>query len=372
MRWSIRIGRFAGTEVKIHVTFILMLVLFAVFFYSHGGREAMVQNILLLLLLFLCVLLHEFGHALAARGYGIRTPDITLLPIGGVARLERMPEKPHQELVVALAGPAVNVVIALGLSIALMFGPPVDLSNPDTLVTDLTIQLLAVNVTLVLFNLLPAFPMDGGRVLRALLAIRLPYARATQIAATVGQGMAFVFGLIGIIAFNPFLLFIAFFVYVGASQEATLANMKQLSTGLPVESAMVTHLDVLREGDTLDRAIQALLSGSQVEFPVLDDTGAVSGILTRQDLIRALRDRGSTAAVSDVMQRDIPSVFAHTPFEEAFRLMQQCACPALPVVGRDGRLVGLITPENIGELMMIHSALGHGVDPAWRRRQMPT
>ncbi len=369
MRWSIRIGRFAGTEVKLHVTFLLMLVFFAVYFYSRGGRADMVANILFLLLLFLCVLLHEFGHAIAARAYGIRTPDITLLPIGGVARLERMPEKPSQELVVALAGPAVNVMITIGLIGALSFGPPLELADPDQLLNELPLQLLLVNVTLVLFNLLPAFPMDGGRVLRALLAIRLPYARATQIAATVGQGMAFLFGLAGLIWANPFLLFIAFFVYVGASQEATLANMRQLSTGLPVESAMVTNIEVLRENDSLDRAVQTLLAGSQVEFPVLDTTGAVSGILTRRTLIRALRERGPEATVSSVMQRDIPSVLAHTPFDEAFRLMQQCACPALPVVTRDGRLVGLITPENVGELMMVYSALGHGVDPSWHRRR---
>src|SRR5439155_25272002 len=188
------------------------------------------------LLLFVCVVLHEFGHAIAAKNFGVNTPDITLLPIGGVARLQRMPDEPRQELIIALAGPLVNVVIALalfavvgwrGLAAQAMMGG-----------SDLLAQLLTINIMLVLFNLLPAFPMDGGRVLRALLATRLSYARATQIAASIGQGCAFVFGFLGLFGPNPFLLFIALFVYIGASQEAALAQMRDVSRRFPVSSAM--------------------------------------------------------------------------------------------------------------------------------------
>jgi len=235
MSWSIPILRVAGIQLRIHVTFVLLIAWLAL-----GSAGAVV----FVLLLFLCVVLHEFGHALAAKGYGINTPDITLLPIGGVARLERIPEEPKQELVIAAAGPAVTAIIALSLFVVIAsrggteFGASVQSG-------DLVVNLFKINVWLLLFNLIPAFPMDGGRVLRALLATRLSYARATQVAATVGQAFAFFFGIIGLFGVpgiynpNPFLIFIAFFVYIGASQEAALAQMRDVSRRFPVSSAMV-------------------------------------------------------------------------------------------------------------------------------------
>lgn len=372
MKWSFKIAQFGGTEVRIHVTFLLLLAFFGWMFYLQGGAAAMIHGLAFILLLFLCVLLHEFGHALAARAYGIRTPDITLLPIGGVARLERMPERPMQELVVALAGPAVNIAIAAGL--ALVLGPelarlsPADLARVEN---NLLINLLSVNIFLVLFNLLPAFPMDGGRVLRALLATRLSYARATEIAATVGQAMALVFGFFGFFHGMPMLILIAFFVWMGASQEAAFANMRSISTGLAVESAMIRHFRALDQTATLNDAVEALLDTSQQEFPVVEyDGGPVLGVLTRKDLISALRQRGASAPVVEVMQRGIPTVRMHSPLEDAFRLMNECGCPALPVVDQFGRLAGLITPENVGEMMMVHSAL-RGERPRWRASAAP-
>src|SRR5215472_6310070 len=211
MSWSIPILRVAGIQLRIHITFLLLIGWLAV---GSAGAAIFV------LLLFFCVVLHEFGHAIAAKGYGINTPDITLLPIGGVARLERMPEEPKQELVIAIAGPLVNVVIAFCLFLVIGWrgniGPATAVQSGDMLVA-----LFQINIWLLLFNLLPAFPMDGGRVLRALLATRMTYARATQVAATVGQGFAFLFGIIGLFGIpglfhaNPFLIFIAFFVYLG-------------------------------------------------------------------------------------------------------------------------------------------------------------
>jgi CBS-domain-containing membrane protein len=209
---------------------------------------------------------------------------------------------------------------------------------------------------LVLFNLLPAFPMDGGRVLRALLATRMSYARATQVAASVGQGFAFVFGFIGLL-WNPFLLFIALFVYIGASQEAALAQMKDVSRRFPVSSAMVREFRTLSEDASLQEAVDALLATSQHDFPVVSDTGDVAGLLTRQDLIAALRKNDPALRVGDVMRRDIPTVTTGTRFEEAFRIMQECNCPAVPVLDRMKRLVGLLTPENVTELMMVQSAM---------------
>jgi Zn-dependent protease/CBS domain-containing protein len=307
-----------------------------------------------ILLLFVCVILHEFGHAFAAKAFGINTPDITLLPIGGVARLERMPEEPVQELIIALAGPAVNVVIALGLLVVIDWHGAAAARVFES--PNLLTQLLAINVLLVLFNLLPAFPMDGGRVLRALLATRFSYARATQIAASIGQGFAFVFGFVGLL-WNPFLIFIALFVYIGASQEAALAQMKDVSRRFPVSSAMVREFRTLPETAALEEAVDALLATSQHDFPVVDENGNVAGILTRHDLIAALRKNDPQIRVGDVMRRDIPTVTTGTRFEEAFRIMQECHCPAVPVLDSMKRLVGLLTPENVSELMMVQSAL---------------
>jgi Zn-dependent protease/CBS domain-containing protein len=356
MGWSLPIFRIAGIQLRIHVTFVLLIAWLAFGYYAQGGSPAAAEGVIFVLLLFLCVVLHEFGHALAAKAFGINTPDITLLPIGGVARLERMPEEPKQELLIAVAGPAVNVVIALGLFVAggSFINPFVNPAAPEGI--GLVSQLLIINVLLVAFNLLPAFPMDGGRVLRALLATRMSYARATQIAATVGQGFAFVFGFIGLI-WNPFLIFIALFVYIGASQEAALAQMKDVSRRFPVSSAMVREFRTLPENATLEEAVDALLATSQHDFPVVDETGAVAGVLTRHDLIAALRKNDPALRVGDVMRRNIPTVTTGTRFEEAFRIMQECNCPAVPVLDSMKRLVGLLTPENVTELMMIQSAM---------------
>jgi Zn-dependent protease/CBS domain-containing protein len=356
MGWSLPIFRIAGIQLRIHVTFVLLIAWLAFGYYAQGGSPAAAEGVIFVLLLFLCVVLHEFGHALAAKAFGINTPDITLLPIGGVARLERMPEEPKQELLIAVAGPAVNVVIALGLFVAggSFINPFVNPASPERV--GLVSQLLIINVLLVAFNLLPAFPMDGGRVLRALLATRMSYARATQIAATVGQGFAFVFGFIGLI-WNPFLIFIALFVYIGASQEAALAQMKDVSRRFPVSSAMVREFRTLPEDATLEEAVDALLATSQHDFPVVDETGNVAGVLTRHDLIAALRKNDPALRVGDVMRRNIPTVTTGTRFEEAFRIMQECNCPAVPVLDSMKRLVGLLTPENVTELMMIQSAM---------------
>ena len=366
MRWSIKIARVAGTEVRIHITFLLFLAWIGFSYYQVGGAAAAVPGVLFVIALFGCVLLHEFGHALAARAFGIPTPDITLLPIGGVARLQRMPDKPWQELIVAIAGPLVNVVIAVVL--ILFLGHPAsieDLEQVEHPGVGMLTKLASVNVMLVLFNMIPAFPMDGGRVLRSLLAMVLPYGRATQIAAWIGQALAFVFGFVGLFG-NPLLIFIALFVFLGAQQEAAMAQMKEVSLNLSVSEAMVTHLLRLPPDATLEDAVEALLRTSQHEFPVVDAQDRILGILTRDGLIAALKRKGSTTAVADVMQRDLPVVGIDEPFEKAFQLMQESAFPALPVVDRSGRLRGLITPENVGELMMVSALMPKDGRPAWR------
>ncbi|HZH51488.1 MAG TPA: site-2 protease family protein [Microvirga sp.] len=356
MGWSIPVGTVKGTVIRIHITFLLFLVWIAVSHYAQGGRDAAIEGTAFVILLFLCVLLHEFGHVFAARRYGVQTPDITLLPIGGVARLERIPEEPRQELIVALAGPAVNVVIAAILFLALGgFLPPnsMELDNPGT---SMVARLAMVNVFLVVFNLIPAFPMDGGRVLRAILASRLGYQRGTQVAATVGQVLAFGLGFLGLVGGNPILVFIAIFVYFGAAGEAHAVQMRQVSRSMLASDAMITRFESLRPGSTVEEAVQCLIHTTQHDFPIVDGAGILRGVLTRDDMIRALRDHGPGASVLEAMRTDIPVVHHRQPLDKALQLMQENRSPAIGVVDGASRLVGLITPENVGEMMMVLAA----------------
>jgi len=357
MKWQWKLGRFAGIDVYVHATFLLLIGWVGVSHWlEHQSWGEVFNGILFILALFACVVLHEYGHALTARKYGIKTRDITLYPIGGVARLERMPEKPIEELWVALMGPAVNVVIAAGL-FAYLF-----LTNGLVPLNQLTVasgsfleRLMTVNISLVLFNLIPAFPMDGGRVLRAILAMRMDYVRATQIAASIGQGMAFLLGFWGLFN-NPFLLFIAFFVWIGASQEASMVQMKNSISGIPVTRAMMTDFQTLSPRDTLARVVGLVLAGSQHDFPVVDGEGRVIGILERDVFIAALSNQGQSAPVVGVMRGDLPEVDSYEMVESALMRLQESGAKALPVTHL-GRLVGLITAENITEFLMIRSAL---------------
>ncbi|MCI0451941.1 MAG: site-2 protease family protein [Candidatus Latescibacteria bacterium] len=353
MKWSIRIGSLFGIPVYMHLTFLLLLVWIGVLSWRQGeSASAALEGVFFILTIFGCVVLHELGHALTARRYGIVTRDITLLPIGGVARLERMPDDPRQELWVALAGPAVNVVIA-GVLIAIT---GLAAGIPDFSVDSGSFlnRLIAVNVFLVLFNLLPAFPMDGGRVLRALLATRMEYTRATHLAATVGQMMALLFGFVGLFV-NPMLIFIAFFVWIGAAAEAGMVSMKHSLEGIPVSRAMVTSFDTLSLRDSLEKAITMTLAGTQKDFPVVED-GRVVGILLQKDLLRALARDGARVPVADVMETDVEVVEASEMLDAAFRRLSQRRSSTAPV-SNQGRLVGLVTMDNIGEFLAIAGAL---------------
>jgi Zn-dependent protease/CBS domain-containing protein len=356
MSWSFPIGTVKGTVIRIHLTFVLFLVWIGLSHYAQGGQRSAFEGVLFISLLFACVLLHEFGHVFAARRYGVQTPDITLLPIGGVARLERIPEKPAEELVVALAGPAVNVVIAASLFLVLGGFPSMDdgaqVQNPGVGMLE---RLAWVNITLVVFNLIPAFPMDGGRVLRALLAARLGYARGTRIAAGVGQAVAFALGLLGLFG-NPLLIFIALFVYMGAAAEASAAQMRDAGRGMIASDAAETRIESLSTAATVEDAVERLLRTSQHDFPVVDGAGALRGVVTRDDMIRALRAHGPDTPVLEVMRQNVPVLHHRQPLDEALRAMQEGRHPAVGIVDASGRLVGLITPENVGELMMVQAA----------------
>jgi Zn-dependent protease/CBS domain-containing protein len=368
MLWSIDIGSIAGTKVRVHITFILFLIYIWGANYVTGGSGAAWTGTIFMLLLFLCVLLHEFGHVFAARAFGINTPDVTLLPIGGVARLERIPEEPGKEFVIAIAGPLVNVVIALllmGLSGA--EGSGRSLAAVDRGAVPMADRLASVNLFLAAFNLIPAFPMDGGRILRSLLAIRLGFTRATEIAATVGQWFAFVLGFIGLFG-NPLLIFIAIFVYLAAASEAQLAAVRSMSRGVPVGAAMITQFSTLPADAPIGDAVELLLRTSQTEFPVVDAGGQLVGLLGRNDMIKALKAQGPEARVADVMITEVPTIPVRGRLDEAFRLLQEKAAPAVGVVDAAGRLVGLVTSETIGEMLMVREALPQDTRfGPWRR-----
>jgi Zn-dependent protease/CBS domain-containing protein len=356
VRWSWRIGTIAGIGLYIHATFWLLILFILYGYWAQRHSLAMaLGGVAFILMIFGCIILHELGHALTARRFGIRTRDITLLPIGGLARLERMPDDPWQEFWVALAGPAVNVVIAAILyAILLAIGATPYLGQFRWVGGNFLNKLMAVNVWLVGFNLLPAFPMDGGRVLRALLATRVEYTRATHFAARIGQGMAFLFGLVGLFT-DPFLLFIALFVWMGAEQEAALAQIHTSLGGIPVQRVMLTDFRTLQPDDTLAHAVEHILAGWQQDFPVVFGDH-VLGVLTREDLLRTLAQGGSGLHVRDAMRRNVKIADSHDMLEKALALLHSCDCKSLPVE-HDGRLVGMLTMDNVGEFLMIQSAL---------------
>ncbi|MDG3003735.1 site-2 protease family protein [Paludisphaera mucosa] len=357
MSWSWKLGRVAGIPIYLHWTFVILIIwLVAAGVMEHQHLWQGAEQGAFVVALFACVVLHELGHALTARRFGVPTSDITLLPIGGVARLQRIPEKPVQELLVALAGPAVNLVIIAVLMGVFGVRFPTASGTDEILREGFWSKLLLVNVFLAAFNMLPAFPMDGGRVLRALLAMRLPYARATRLAASVGQLMAIGFGLFGLGNGAPMLLFIALFVWIGAEAEAVQVAERAALKDVPVRDAMLTDFQILHPEEKLGRAAELLLAGAQQDFPVVDDGGAAL-VLTRARLMAGLAARGPEAPVREFAEAAAPAVAADGPLVVAVAMLRERAAPCVPVT-RDGQMVGLLTLENVGELLMVRAALG--------------
>jgi len=356
MGGSIKLFEVAGTAVRVHPTFFLLLAWFAAFYWIKDGPAAAISGVVFIALLFVCVVLHEFGHILMARRFGIRTPDVTLLPIGGVANLERMPEKPSEEIAVALAGPAVNLVIAAVL--LLFLGIPL---GKDALMqaaegnASLPLRIAVANVALLVFNLIPAFPMDGGRVLRAVLAIPMGFARATRVAATIGQGLAILLGFLGLLG-NPILILIAVFVFFAASGEMGYVTARDLTRGYLAQHAMITHFETLSPLSNIDDAADLLLETTQQELPVVDGGGRLRGVLLRADILRALQQSGGATPVVDVMNRDVAQVPVGAPLDEILGEVQKGRGGVVGVIDAGGRLVGYISSENLWELMTIRSA----------------
>lgn len=358
MRGSWKIARLAGIDVRIHATFLLLLAWVGWSGYREAGELAgAVGGLLLIAMLFALVVLHELGHALAARRCGIATRDITLLPIGGVARLERMPSEPRQQLLVALAGPAVNVLLAVVFAaIAALIGA--ELVPRGSQSPGLLAQLVYINVALALFNLLPAFPMDGGRALRALLALRLDGLRATQIAAGLGQAIAIVLGVTGLFL-SPVLMLVGVFVWFGARAELHAAQLEGTLTGLPVIAAAQRQLQTVADHEALETAVNRTLASFQHDFPVLAG-GRVVGLLSYRTMLEALRSHGPEVRISEVMDPAPASVSAREPLSRALSELQASDGRCLLVLGKGDRLAGLLTLEGVGELVAVREAIREG------------
>jgi Zn-dependent protease len=342
-----------GVPVRLHFTFVLLLIF--LLFIGIGGRQSGAMTALYVLALFASVLLHELGHTLVARHYGIRTLEIVMYPIGGVSRPERQPNA-REELPIALAGPLVNLLIAVALAGLVAsrqgFIALEKLAEPTD--ANLAERIALGNLLLFLFNLLPAYPMDGGRILRSLLARRVPLERATRIAAGAGQTFAVLMGLAGLLWGNFMLMFVALFVYLGAFQEGALARGRQFTAGFPVRAAMITDLRTLQHGDSIRDAGNLLLASSQHDFPVMHGA-AVAGLLTRAGLVKAMLSQGPDSYVASAMDRNFIRLSPDMPLSEALPLLSAPGACAL-AMDEEGRLLGMLTSEKLSEFVLLRQA----------------
>jgi Zn-dependent protease/CBS domain-containing protein len=366
--WALPVGAIAGTAIRLHATFLLLLAAVGIAGYVQGGAMAALDTLAFVCLLFASVVAHEFGHIFAARRYGIATHDVTVLPIGGLATLERMPEKSGEELMVALAGPLVNVAIAGALALGLAASG--SLTSTDQLLhpgTGLIARLISGNLLVAGFNMIPAFPMDGGRVLRALLATRLSYGRATSAAVWIGRVLAVGLAAVGLL-FNPMLVVIAVFVVVAARAEALDVALRESTRDQPVAASMITRFETLPPDLPLAKAAAALLSTGQGAFAVVDERGQLSGILSREALLAALRRHGGDAPVKAAMT-PIPTVHCHAPFSTALNRLRHPRTPTLGVVDDEARLVGLMTRDNVRRMIQLHAAQRRSAERRARERR---
>ena len=359
MGWSLKLGRIAGIDLYMHATFPLLFIWVGFVYWAQTGTlEGVLFGLSFIAVLFVCVVLHEYGHALTARRYGIGTRHITLLPIGGVAMLERMPRDPGQEIVVALMGPAVNVAIAAGLFVILGLtggtaGNGGEVMAPALMPANFLQSVLYANIFLAVFNMSPAFPMDGGRVLRAALSWRMGRLAATRLAARIGQALAVGLGLLGLFG-NPLLILIAVFIWIGAAAETGASEVETQLQGKPVARAMITDFQTLAPDWKLARAVELTLAGTQKDFPVLDGERLV-GVANQGGILRGLRDHGLDGRIGDIMA---PAVTAETDADLARLLenLQQQEVRLICILQR-GRLVGVVDLDNISEFLRIQAAL---------------
>lgn len=353
--WSVSLGKVKGTAVRVHWTFFLFLVWLGSAAYFESGPDAALGAVSFILLLFLCVTLHEFGHILAARQFGVRTPEILLLPIGGVSKLERIPERPREELLMAAAGPAVTLAIAILLLLLLGGLPAAESIFEVSSARGVLAQLALANITLFIFNLLPAFPLDGGRILRAILAHFHGHLRGTQLAAAIGKGAAILLGILAFSMGHIILLLIAMFIFVAAGTEAGMEEVRGLMTRVPARDLMITDFRFLPATARVADAAEDLIRTSQTEFPVVDSAGSPIGLIDREGILKALSTTGGEALVTSAMRAGVPVVTEWHRLDDGLELLQAGA-RAVAVTGSSGRLVGLITLDNLAELLMLRRA----------------
>lgn len=359
MKWSLHLGKIAGIKLSVHWTFIILIgwIFFAHYRMGHDTQQAL-MGVVFILGLFMCVTLHELGHALTAKRFNIVTRSITLLPIGGLAQMEKMPEKPAQELWVAIAGPLVNVVIAIVLYVYLSatnnIPPLINMEHMQLEGSAFWFNLLLANVVLAIFNLIPAFPMDGGRVLRAILAFKFDRAKATRIAAGIGQFLAILFVFFGFFS-NIWLVFIGVFIYLGAGAEVTFEATKSILTGHTARDVLMKQYTRLQPQETLEKVVQLLLDGQEQEF-VVTENNQVTGVLTRKELIAGLAEYGKQSPIANVMRKDFLTLTPDMPLQEVYQKLIANGCSVAPVMDT-GQLAGIVDKENINELIMVKEAL---------------
>lgn len=358
MKSAVRIATVKGIEVSIHWTFLLLIAWIILQNIRSGiATGPILWTLAFVLAIFVCVILHEFGHALTARRYGIKTKDITLYPIGGVARLETLPRKPKEELLVALAGPAVNLVIAL-LLLPLVDWDVVSSQETATQIGpgNFLLAFTAVNVWLAVFNLIPAFPMDGGRVFRALLSFWMDRARATRAAAMLGQVLAIGFIFLGFYV-NPFLIFIGLFIILGAQAESNYAQAEALMEGHTVLDLTMREMPTVSPDIAVSELVKEILNTQKKNF-VVAEGDRVLGVVTQMEVIKALGDRGESARVRDFMQKDILYLPHSMPVNEAIVKMQSGG-KVVALVRKEENVIGMVDNDNLVEFILVLRARQH-------------
>ena len=367
MNNAIKLFRIRGIEIKMHFTFPLILIWAGLSFglFRSGGTEGAIYGVLVTSLVFLIVLLHELGHSIAAQYYNVPVKQIILLPIGGVAQLEEIPEDPQKELVIATAGPLVNFLLAIILTlIAPFLGQSVSarsLLSLTTVVGELTFSsiftyVFITNLFIGAFNLIPAYPMDGGRILRSLMATRLSYTRATSIAVMIGQILSWGFGLWGFLTGNFFLIILAFFIYTGAAQEGKMVQTKHILGDLQVEQAYSRGVRSISLNEPLETALHATLNSFQSSFPICDE-GNLTGMLPYSTLVRALEKKDLHTPIREVMQTGIKPVTPRDTLIQVQKRMSLEGIDALPVVDELGGFLGMITSQDLNEAYRLSLAL---------------
>ena len=351
MKWSFQIGKLFGIPIRVHVTFLLLLFFIGIVGSRHAGASGAILGMVSIVFIFLCVVLHEIGHSLMAIHYGINVKDIVLLPIGGVSRMEEIPEDPKKEISISVVGPLVSFGLAfIFFLIAKVTNQNIDIRNLSLFSGNLVANLFWINLILGLFNLVPAFPMDGGRVLRGILGTVMDSLKATKIAVSVGQVFAILLFFFGIF-FNWWMALIAIFIYLGAESEERMVALRATLGKSPVRLAMITDIHTISPDQTIGEVLENICHGFQQDFPVVEG-GEVVGILTKEAIFSALHKHEKSTLVRNIMQKDFVSTTEDASLSDIFKKMTAEKLSVIPVM-KGKQLRGMINLEQIGKYHMI-------------------